>query len=117
MWFEAISRLRINFDKNELIPNAEAMATKLGCKVGSLPSSYLGLSLGAPFKSMAAQDGVEEKFRKRLAMWKRQYISKGRRITLIRSTLASLPIYFMYVLSLPRTVKCGALERKPFLVK
>ena len=95
MWFEAISRLRINFDKNELIPNAEAMATKLGCKVGSLPSSYLGLSLGAPFKSMAAQDGVEEKFRKRLAMWKRQYISKRERLTLIRNTLANLPIYFM----------------------
>ena len=34
MWFEAILRLRINFDKNELIPNAEAMATELVARSG-----------------------------------------------------------------------------------
>ncbi|RVX01477.1 Protein ABC transporter 1, mitochondrial [Vitis vinifera] len=54
MWFEAISGLRINLDKSDLIPvgcveNMEALATKLGCKVRGLPSSYLGLPLGAPF--------------------------------------------------------------------
>ena len=38
-------------------------------------------------------DGVEERARRRLALWKRQYISKGGRITLIKSTLASMPIY------------------------
>ncbi|RVW63704.1 hypothetical protein CK203_052784 [Vitis vinifera] len=30
------------------------LASELGCKVGSLPSLYLGMPLGAPFKSMAA---------------------------------------------------------------
>ena len=30
--------------------------------------------------------------RKRLAYWKRSYLSKGRRVTLIRSTQASMPI-------------------------
>ena len=43
--------------------------------------------------------------RKKLARWKSQYISKGGRITLIQSTLASMPIYFMFVLSMPRKVK------------
>ena len=67
MWFEAILGLRINLDKSELIPvgcveNVEALAAELGCKVGSLPSSYLGLPLGAPFKSFATWDGVEERF-------------------------------------------------------
>ncbi|RVW41121.1 hypothetical protein CK203_069690 [Vitis vinifera] len=33
-------------------------------------------------------DGVEERIRRRLALWKRQYISKGGRITLIKSALA-----------------------------
>ncbi|RVW65064.1 hypothetical protein CK203_034956 [Vitis vinifera] len=71
MWFEAISRLRINLDKSELIPvgcveNVKALAVELGCKVGRLPSSYLGLPLGAPFKFMATWDGVEKRFRKRL---------------------------------------------------
>ncbi|KAL6335022.1 hypothetical protein AAG906_023827 [Vitis piasezkii] len=87
------------------VENVEALATKLGCKVGNLPSFYLGLPLGAFLKFVAAWDGVEKRFRKRLAMWKRQYISKEGRLTLIQSTLASLPIYFVSVLTLPRTVR------------
>ena len=47
--------------------NAEALAADLGCKVGSLPSSYLGLPLGAPHRSVAVWDGVEERFKKKLA--------------------------------------------------
>ena len=88
MWFETISRLRVNMDKSELIlvgrvKNVEDLALELGCKVGSLPSTCLRMSLGALFKSMAAWDGIEESFNKRLAMWKWQYIFKGGRITLV----------------------------------
>ena len=59
MWFEVILGLKVNLDKSELIPvcnvdNVEELASELGCKVGSLPSLYLGMPLGAPFKSMAA---------------------------------------------------------------
>ena len=102
MWFEAISGLRVNLEKIELIPvgrveNVKELADEFGYKVGKLPSTYLGMPLGAPFKSVAAWDGIEERFRKRLTMWKRQYISKRRRITLIRSTLFNLPIYFMSI--------------------
>ena len=92
MWFEALSGLKANLEKSELIPigrveNVEELADEFGYKVGNLPpSTYLGMPLGAPFKSVGAWDGKEERFRKRLAMWKRQYISKGRRITLIRNT-------------------------------
>ena len=101
MWFEALSRLRNNLDKSELlpignIPNADDLADELGCKVSNLPSTYLGLPFGASYKLVIVWDGVEERFKKRLAMWKRQYISKGGRATLIKSTLSSLPIYFVY---------------------
>ena len=110
MWFEAISGLKVNLDKSELflvgiVENVEELASELGCKVGRLPSTYLGMPLGAPFKSMAIWDGVEERFRNRLAMWKRQYISKGGRITLIKSMLSNLPIYLMSILQLPRGVR------------
>ena len=110
MWFEACLRLIINLEKSELIPVGrvhviEDLALELGCKVGGLPSCYLGLPLGAPFKSAAVWDGVEERFQKRLAMWKRQYISKGGRLTLIRSTLSSMPIYFMSLFCLLRKVR------------
>ncbi|KAJ9675675.1 hypothetical protein PVL29_024544 [Vitis rotundifolia] len=135
MWFEAVLGLRINLEKSELIPvgrveNIEDLALEFSCRVGSLPSTYLGLPLGAPFKSVSVWDGVEERFRKRLAMWKRQYLSKGGRATLIRSTLSNLPIYFMSLLKLPSSVRRrleqiqrdflwggGNLERKPHLVR
>ena len=92
MWFEAMSGLRINLEKSELIPvwrveNIDDLALDFGCRVGNLSSTYLGLLLGAPFKSVSMWDGVEERFRRRLAMWKKQYLSKGRRATLIQSTL------------------------------
>ena len=73
MWFEAISGRKVNLDKSELIPvaNVEELVSELGCKVESLPSTYLGMPSGAPFKSVASWDVVEERFCKRLAMWKR----------------------------------------------
>ena len=36
--------------------------------------------------------------------WKRLYLSKGGKITLIKSTLFSLPMYFLSLLPLPRKV-------------
>ena len=99
MWFKAMLGLKVNLDKSEIIvvgrvENVEEVALEFGCKVSKLPS-YLGLPLGARFKEVATWDGVEERLRKRLSLWKRQYISKGGRMTLIRSTLSSMPIYCM----------------------
>ena len=109
MWFEVISGLKINLTKSELISVGKAekldeLALVLGCQVGVLPTSYLGLPLGGPFNSLVAWDGVEERSCKRLALWKRQYISKGGRLTLIRSTLSSLSIYFLSLFRIPRIV-------------
>ena len=42
----------------------------LNIKVGTLPSTYLGLPLGAPFRSVLVWDGLEERFRRRLFLWK-----------------------------------------------
>ena len=110
MWFEAISGLRINLNKSEIIPvgritDVAILSMELGCKVGPLPSSYLGLPLGAPHNLIAAWDGIDERFTKRLNLWKRQYISKGGRLTLIRSTLSCLPVYLMSLFHLVRRVR------------
>ena len=71
MWFGPNSGLKINLEKSELIlvgrvENLDDLLDELRCKVGSLPSSYLGLPLGASFKFTIAWDGVEEWFHKRL---------------------------------------------------
>ena len=110
MWFEAMSRLKINLEESEVIPIGEVdlleeLACEIGCKVGKLPSFYLGLPLGASHKFVAVWDGVEERFQRRLSLWKRHYLSKGGRLTLLRSTLPSLPIYFMSLFTIPRFVK------------
>ena len=67
MWFEVIFGLKANMDKSELIlvgrvENVDDLACDLGCKVGSLPSTYLGMPLGAPFNSVVAWDGIDERF-------------------------------------------------------
>ncbi|RVW75072.1 Transposon TX1 uncharacterized 149 kDa protein [Vitis vinifera] len=80
------------------------MAAEIGCRVGQLPTVYLGLPLGAPNRAVSVWDGVEERMRRRLALWKRQYLSKGGRITLIKSTLASISLYQMSVFRMPKSV-------------
>ncbi|RVX17243.1 putative ribonuclease H protein [Vitis vinifera] len=134
MWFEAILGLKVNLSKTEAIPVGEdipmeALASVLGCKIGSLPTSYLGLPLGAPYKSTRVWDVVKERFRKRLSLWKRQYLSKGGRLTLLKSTLSSLPTYFLFLFVITKRVCArlekiqrdflwggGALENRPHLV-
>ena len=44
------------------------LVAEIGCKIGSLPSIYSGLSLGAPFKSVVTWDRIEERLRRRLTM-------------------------------------------------
>ena len=68
MWFEAISDLKINLDKSELIPvgrvsNVMELVAISGCKVGALPTTYLGLPLGTAHNLVVAWDRVEERFR------------------------------------------------------
>ena len=109
-WFEALSGLKINLEKSSLLPvgrveDVDGLAAELGCKKGSLPTEYLGLPLGAKHKEARVWDGVEERFRNRLALWKRQYISKGGRLTLIRSVLSNMPTYLLSLFRIPKKVK------------
>lgn len=44
----------------------ESLTWILGCKIGHLPSSYLGLPLGASYKSKVIWDPVIERISSRL---------------------------------------------------
>jgi len=107
--FEAVSGLKVNLAKFSIIPvgnvdNVGRLADILECEVAYLPVMYLGLPLGAPYKSTRIWDGVIEKVEKRLASWKRLYLSKGGRVTLIKSTLSNLPTYYMSLFPIPVSV-------------
>jgi hypothetical protein len=53
--FELVFGLKVNLAKSTLV------AEILGCEVGSLPITYLGMPLGARFKDKACWNGVVEK--------------------------------------------------------
>ena len=102
IWFEAVSSLKINLGKSELVPigivhNMHLLLVVLGCKQGYLPMKYLGLPLGAKFKD-------KTKMERRLAGWKCLYLFKGGRVTLIKSTLSNLTTYFLSLFPIPASV-------------
>ena len=109
IWFEAVSGLKINLGKSEFVPvgvvhNIDLFLVFLGCKQGSLPMKYLGLPLGAKFKDKSIWNPIMEKIERRLAGWKCLYLSKGGRVTLIKSTLSNLPTYFLSLFPIPASV-------------
>ena len=83
------------------VPFFEELVGILGCHTASLPMKYLGLPLGATYKETSIWNPIIERMEKRLAGWKRLYLSKGGKVTLIKSTLSSLPTYFLSLFPIP----------------
>ena len=98
--------LKVNLGKSELVVvgavrNFELLVAVLGCKQGSLRMKYLGLPLGAKFKEKTIWNPILEKMERKLAGWKKLYLSEGGRVTLIKSTLSNLPTYFLSLFPIP----------------
>ncbi|GKV49720.1 hypothetical protein SLEP1_g56454 [Rubroshorea leprosula] len=108
--FELVSRLKINFNKSQLISIGvkeewlEKMAWVLCCKKGSLPFKYLGIPIGGRSGKLSFWKPVLEGVTKKLSTWKGRYLSLGGRITLINSVLSSLPVFWMSVYMIPNTL-------------
>ncbi|XP_075669821.1 uncharacterized protein LOC142639546 [Castanea sativa] len=101
--------LKVNVQKSEMVPIGEvddvhALAEILGCRVGNLPMSYLGMPLGASHNSPSIWNPILEKIERKLVEWKKLYLSKGGRLTLLKSTLSSLPTYFLLLFTIPTYV-------------
>lgn len=89
---------KVNVGKSELVPvgemsNLAALANVLYCKIGSMRMTYLGIPLGANYKATSIWDPILERMEWKLSSWKRLYLSKGGRLTLLKSTLSSLSTY------------------------
>jgi hypothetical protein len=107
--FEAVTGLGVNMGKSELVPvgelrNVDQLAEILCCRVGDLPMSYLGMLLGSSFKASSVWNPILEKIERKLAGWKKLYLSKGGCLTLLKSTLSSLPTYFLSLFTIPMHV-------------
>ena len=104
-----MSSLKINLGKSKMVVvgavhNIELLVAVLGYKQGSLTVKYLGLPLGEKFKDVTIWNPILEKMERKLASLKKLYISKGGRVTLIKSALSNLPTYFLSLFPIPASV-------------
>ena len=98
--FELVSGLKINFSKSSFgtIRMSESWkvdaARYLNCRLLAIPFLYLGLPIGANPRRSDTWDPIVKKCESKLAKWKQKQLSFGGRVTLIKSVLNSIPIYF-----------------------
>ncbi|CAL5395354.1 unnamed protein product [Camellia sinensis] len=108
--FEVISGLKINFHKSHvcgvgvLEDEGELYAKQLNCMCHKLPFMYLRLLFGANPRRKSTWKLVINKFKAKLASWKRKLLFFGGKLTLVKAVLSSLPIYYLSVFKMPVSV-------------
>ena len=96
--FEAILGMKVNLAKSELVPmgnvdGVDGLAGIMGYGVYPFPLKYLGLPLGDSYWPI--WNGVIENLSVGWLVGKMMHLSKGVRVTLIKSTFSNLPMYSM----------------------
>ena len=104
-----MTSLKVNAVKSEMVPieevnNVHVLVEILDCRVGALSMTSLGMPLGASHKSPSIWNPILEKVNRKLAGWKKLYLSKGGRLTLLKSTLFGPPTYFLSLFTIPTHV-------------
>jgi len=105
-----VSGLKVNFHKSQVfgvgVSDMELSncARILGCNVGAFPFKYLGVPIGANMNLKRNWAPVIEKVRSKLSSWKANSLSFGGRLTLTKSVLGSLPLYFFSLFKAPNSV-------------
>ena len=107
--FQVFTGLKVNVGKSEIVPvgevrNIQSLANILQCRVGSLPMTYLVMPLGTLYKTPSIWNPIPERMEKKLSSWKQLYLSKGGRLTLLKSTLSSLPTYYLSLFTIPKAM-------------
>jgi hypothetical protein len=73
-----------------------------GCPVGAFPIKYLGIPLHYTKLSMEDLQPLVGKIIKRILGWRRKLLSRARRIALIKTCLANIPVYLLSFFKFPR---------------
>lgn len=102
--------LKVNFHKSSLFGLGttgaeEELATNiLHCRKGTLPFHHLGIPVGDNPNRLNCWNPVIEKFKRKLSVWRAKVLSFGGRLTLVKSVLGSLPIYYMSIFKIPKLI-------------
>ncbi|GKC97240.1 RNA-directed DNA polymerase, eukaryota, reverse transcriptase zinc-binding domain protein [Tanacetum coccineum] len=108
--FFLASGLKINVSKSNIYGlgvstnDIENLARDTGCGSGNIPFSYLGLPLGVNMNLISNWQPLIDRFRAKLSSWKAYTLSIGGCLTLIKSVLGSLGIYYMSIFKCPESV-------------
>jgi hypothetical protein len=73
-----------------------------GYPVGAFPIKYLGIPLHYTKLSMEDLQPLVGKIIKRILGWRRKLLSRARRIALIKTCLANIPMYLLSFFKFPR---------------
>jgi hypothetical protein len=108
MWYEQVSGMRINFHKSEMVPinlddeSVHRLAHILACPVGKFPIKYLGIPLH--FDNLTRDDvqPLVDKIMNKIAGRRGRLLSFAARVVLIKSCLASIPVYLLSFIKFPK---------------
>ncbi|GJR66845.1 RNA-directed DNA polymerase, eukaryota, reverse transcriptase zinc-binding domain protein [Tanacetum coccineum] len=84
----------VEFKMEMGLDKVEQFASRMGCLAGNMPFTYLGMPVGCNMKRIKFWEVIEEKLTKRLGNWNAKTLSFGGRLTLVKSVLSSLPLYY-----------------------
>jgi hypothetical protein len=106
--FEQLSSMRINFHKCDLVAlnvdeqEAQLFSQILRCRLGKLPMKYLGVPLH--FNKLRKEDlqPIVDKLIKKAAGWRGRLLNHAAKLELVRSVLASIPLYLLSVIKFPK---------------
>jgi hypothetical protein len=107
--FSDATGLKVNYNKTYLVPiniskeEAQTLAASFGCKVESLPFTYLGLPLGTTKPSVDDLMPLVSRLDKRLSGISSMLSYTGR-LTLLNTTLNAIPMYAMCTIKIPITI-------------
>jgi hypothetical protein len=107
--FSQSTGLRVNYKKSCLVPlnlsdeKAQQLAGVFGCKLESLPFTYLGLPLGTTKPRVEHFGFIMSKTERKLTATS-NFLTHAGRLQLVNSVLSSLPTYAMCILQIPIAV-------------
>nr|KYP50798.1 Putative ribonuclease H protein At1g65750 family [Cajanus cajan] len=80
------------------------MAMFLNCSITSIPFVYLGIPIGAQYKSLSLWNPIKDRMKSKLSSWKRRHHSFGGRLILLKSVLSSLPLFYLSFFKISKAV-------------